>query len=154
MEKYGATVIASGVDDLPRSGSGSLRKFQYLKSYQNTRCVPEKGTGTLPERPKPYCRLPPKTGMCRAAVPSWYYIYSIYYILYTINYILYTIYYILYTINYIYLSIFLPGTTTQRKASASGSLGEDVVGTRTGSKQKRIACKLVEILQLWSMIAR
>jgi len=36
-------------------------------------CVPKKVTGTLPERPKPYCRLPPETGMCRAAVPSWYY---------------------------------------------------------------------------------
>lgn len=138
MEKCGATVIASGVEDLPRSGSVCLRKFQYLKSYQNTRCVPKKGTMTLPERPKPYCRLPPKTGMCRAAVPSWYYIYNIYYILYTIN--------------YIYLSIFLPGTTTQRKESASGSLGEDVGGTRTGSKQERIASKLVDLLQLSSMI--
>ena len=105
--------------------------------------MPKKGTGTLPERPKPYCRLPPKTGMCRAAVPSWYYVYYIYYI-----------YYILYTINYIYLSIFLPGTTTQRKASASGSLGEDVGGTQTDSKQKRIVSKLVEILQLSSMIVR
>ena len=43
---------------------------------------------------------------------------------------------------------------TQRKASASGSLGEDVGGTRTDSKQKRIASKLVEILQLSSMIEK
>ena len=106
MEKCGATVIASGVEDLPRSGSVCLRKFQYLKSYQNTRCVPKKGTMTLPERPKPYCRLPPKTGMCRAAVPSWYYIYNIYYILYTINYI------------YIYLSSFLVLRLKERKVQA------------------------------------
>ena len=43
---------------------------------------------------------------------------------------------------------------TQRKASASGSLGEDVGETRTDSKQKRIASKLVEILQLSAMIVR
>ena len=75
------------------------------------------------------------------------------YILYILH--IYTIYYKLYiSIYYIYLSIFLPGTTTQRKASASGSLGEDVGGTRTDSKQKRIASKLVEILQLSAMIVR
>ena len=33
---------------------------------------------------------------------------------------------------------------TQRKASASGSPGEDVWGTRTGLKQERLASKLVE----------
>ena len=65
---------------------------------------------------------------------------------------IYTIYYKLYiSIYYIYLSIFLPGTTTQRKASASVSLGEDVGGMRTGSKQERIASKLVDLLQLSSI---
>ena len=43
---------------------------------------------------------------------------------------------------------------TQRKASASGSLGEGVRGTRTDSKQEKIASKLVEILQLSSMIEK
>ena len=43
MEKYGATVIASGVEDLPRSGSVCLRKFQYLKSQKTQGVCLRKG---------------------------------------------------------------------------------------------------------------